>query len=271
MSALKNLIRIAFCMALILSSRPMHAQILGMGINFEKLNLPEPFLQNLENCTAYKFSQASTADEIKVKTTYSIAPDTDNRCHLHIDGETNVSVHISQDCRLTPEQAKTYAQALRDYQAKRYSPRWDGHRIEKDPDYLRAFAIMSDRQTCRFLRQKIDHTSEIRKNLTACKPTVQEEATASLKVERKIIKAENDKCLYTFQITQLNKDDAAGINSNISFTCKLDPERRDHYLKILENLVIPEEEGFDFSSVQRISVAEELNFILDNCDLDSAH
>lgn len=242
-----------------------------MGINFEKLNLPEPFLQSLEQCSAYKFSHAATNNNVEVKTTYSVAPAENKLCRLHIEGHTNVSVHISQDCTLTHEQAKNYAEALRRYQAKRYSPRWDGHKIEKDPDYLAAYAIMSDRKLCRFMRQEVDYTKKIRENLPQCTPTTQEEITALIKVERQIQKAQNDKCLYSFRITQMPKKDTAGTAHTVGFNCALDSALRERYLQILEALILPQEEGYDFSTVQRISVAEELNFILDNCALDTEH
>lgn len=268
MNALKNLIKLLYWSVALLLAQPLNAQILGMGINFEKLNLPEPFLQNLENCTAYQFSQTAVSDDIEVKTTYRIAPTQNSLCHLHIDGQTNVSVNILQDCKLTLSQAQTYADALRNYQKKSYSPRLDGAKIEKDPDYLRALKIMSDRHVCRFVRQKIDHTDKIRQNLEKCAPATQEETSASLKVERQIIGSEDDNCHYTFKITQLSKEDASNLREKLKFSCAFNAEQRARYLQILENLVIPEEEGYDFSSVQRISVVEELNFILDNCTLE---
>lgn len=268
MNALKNLIKI-FCTATIIFALPARAQILGMGINFEKLNLPEPFLQSLEKCSVYKFSQKAANSDIEVKTTYSVSPIENKLCHLHIDGHTNVLVHISQDCKLTPEQAKNYADSLRRYQAKGYSPRWDGHKIEKDPDYLAAFAIMSDRKLCRFVRQEVDYTKKIRQNLTQCAPVAQKEITASIKVERQILTEQDDKCLYSFKITQMPPKNSDNPERTVSFKCTLDTAQREQYLQILEALVLPEEEGYDFSTVQRISVAEELNFILDNCSLDT--
>ena len=268
MNALKNLIKTLVGVAAIALALPAQAQILGMGINFEKLNLPEPFLQSMEKCTPYKFSRTAKNDDISVKTTYSITPAADKQCRLYIEGHTNVSVHITQDCTFTPEQAQSYADALRRYQAKGYSPRWDGHKIEKDADYQAAYKIMSDRKICRFMRQKVDYTQEIRENLPQCTPVAQEEITASIKVNRQIHKTQEDKCLYSFTITQLPKDSAAAAKT-LTFDCALDAKQREQYLLILEALVIPEEEGYDFSAVQRISVAEELNFILDNCALNA--
>lgn len=250
---------------------PVQAQILGMGINFEKLNLPEPFLKSLEQCSHYKFSQTAANDDVEVKTTYSVAPTENKLCRLHIEGHTNVSVHISQDCTLTHEQAQKYADALRRYQAKGYSPRWDGRKIEKDPDYLEAFAIMSDRKLCRFVRQKVDYTQKIRENLPQCTPVTQEEITASIKVVRQILEAQDDKCLYSFKVTQMPKKNSADTERTVGFDCAFDSAKREQYMQILEALVLPEEEGYDFSTVQRISVAEELNFILDNCALDTKH
>ena len=107
--------------------------------------------------------------------------------------------------------------------------------------------------------------------LPQCTPITQEEITASIKVERQIQQEQNDKCLYAFKITQLPKKDSTETERTVIFNCALDLTLREQYLQILEALILPQEEGYDFSNVQRISVAEELNFILDNCALDTEH
>ena len=49
------------------------------------------------------------------------------------------------------------------------------------------------------------------------------------------------------------------------YACAFDDDKRKEYLTILEALVVPEEDGFDFSAVQRFTQASEMEFIYKNC------
>lgn len=209
--------------------------------------------------------------DVSVNTTYRIEPTDNNLCRLTIDGTTNVSVHITQNCDLSSEQAQTYAQALRRYQAKDYSPRWDGDRIETDEDYKTAYSIMSNRKICRFHREKIDHTQNIRAHLPTCTPGEETEITATVTANRKIIGKEKDTCLYRFSLKNRHTADNTKDENDkqIVFDCRLNSEQTAEYLQILDAMVIPEEDGYDFTAVQRISPVEEMNFILDNCTFNA--
>ena len=271
MNALKNLIKAVFGIGLTVAPFVANAQILSIGVEFEKLSLPEQFYRSLENCTAYTYTKPATTNNVSVSTTYNIEPTADGKCRLSVDGLTNVSVHITQNCDLTPEQAKTYAGALRRYQAKDYSPRWDGDRIEADEDYKTAYAIMSDRKICRFIRDKIDHTQKIRAALSSCASAKETETTAAVIAEREIIGKSEDICHYRFSLQNRKAaNDAKGEDDKqLVFDCHLNKEQTARYLQILETMVVPEEEGYDFAALQRISPAEEMNFILDNCTFDA--
>ncbi|MBR1825740.1 MAG: hypothetical protein IJ770_04045 [Alphaproteobacteria bacterium] len=267
MSELKNLIKTVWSASFILLSFSANAQILGIGVDFEKLNLPEQFYQSLENCTKYTYIKPAVFEDVAVSTTYSVEPMQNGSCRLSVDGTTNVSVHIAQECELTREQAKAYADALRRYQQKGYSPHWDDDKIETDADYKAAYAIMSDRKLCRFKRDKIDHTQQIRINLPSCTPAKQTELTAAITVKRQIVGKDDEDCLYTFmmQNDKISAKDKQESDKQIVFECRLNKQQTEQYVQILEAAVVPEEEGYDFSAVQRVSPAEEMNFILDYC------
>lgn len=285
MSVLKNRIIKVFAIFWALPLCSAHAQILNMGTNFEKLDLPEEFLQNLEKCTPYSGEKPYQRNAVKVNTTYQIIGLKNNLCVVKIDGSTNTSVNIHQECHLPPQTAATYAQALRRYQSRGYSPRWDGEWIEKNKDYQTALKIMSDTSLCRFYRDKIDYTQDIRDNLPNCQPSEQTETTAALKILRKIIGKDGDKCHYQMTVQHANPQAEEPLVKNLSdndenavpkhlaltFDCSFDSEQIAHYLQILEALVIPAEEGFDYSAVQRVSQQEETDFVMNNCILNTSN
>ncbi len=267
MSGLKYLTKAILCCFLLCAANHAKAQILGIGINFEQLNLPQEFYKSLKNCHAYSFQNPIKSDDIEVNTTYTIEPTAEKQCKLHIEGTTNTGVHITQDCSFTLAQATEYSNALHSYQSKGYSPRWDNRQIENDADYLAAYAIMSNRKICRFKRDKIDNTAEIRQNFPTCSAAKQTENTAAITATRKIVGKTEDLCHYQF-VLQNNKTTPAETESSrqITFDCRLNAVQIRKYLQILEATVVPSEEGYDFSAIQRISPAEEMNFILDNCE-----
>ena len=266
MSVLKKLINCAVLplLCIITSAK---AQILGIGVNFEKLNLPEEFLHSLQNCQTYKYEQPAAFENIKVNTIYNVITRDNGGCRLRVEGFTNTSVHIIQYCDLTAEKAAEYANALRRYQHKNFSPRWDGDKINSDEDYQAAYKIMADMSICRFHRDAIDNTALIRKNLPLCAPAEQTESSGNIKIRRQIIGTREEHCNYLFTVSQSSKE--APNSKTMSFSCRFDKAQSQRYLQILQSLVIEAEEGYDFSAVQRVSVAEELNFILDNCRMEA--
>lgn len=277
MKELKYLIKALAC--LLLLPTVADAQILNMGVNFEKLDLPAGFLQSLEKCAPYSGEKGYNRNDVKVNTVYQIIGMQNDLCVLKIDGSTNTSVNIHQECNLPLETAKTYAEALRRYQAKGYNPRWDEQYINKNRDYQTALEIMSDTKLCRFYRDKIDNTSVIRENLAACTPAEETEITAGLKVTRTIVGNEDESCRYrmTLQKAQTeeplvktlsdNLDDLVPEQLALIFECEFDKEKTDFYLQVLEAQVVPAEDGFDYSAAQRISPQEEIGFIFDSCIL----
>lgn len=278
MNALKYLIKV-LAVALIFPAVTAQAQILNMGVNFEKLSLPAGFLQSLEKCEPYSGEKVYRRNEVKVNTVYRIMGLQNDLCVLKIDGSTNTSVNIHQECNLPLDTAKTYAEALRRYQAKEYNPRWDEQYIQKNRDYQAALEIMSDTKLCRFYRDKIDNTQTIRENLSACNPAEEVEITAGLKVTRTIVGAQDEKCRYQMALQKAESEEplVKTLSDNaenfvpeqlaLVFECEFDKEKTDFYLQVLEAQVVPAEEGFDYSAAQRISPQEEIGFIMDSCIL----
>lgn len=278
MKELKYLIKV-LAVFWLLPTFSANAQILNMGVNFEKLDLPAGFLQSLEKCESYKGEKPYSRNEVKVNTVYQIIGMQNDLCVLKIDGSTNTSVNIHQECKLPLKTVATYAKALRRYQSKGYNPRWDEKYIQKNRDYQTALEIMSDTELCRFYRDKIDNTSVIRENLAACNPAEETEITAGLKVTRAIVGTDGKICRYRMSLQKAeteeplvkslsdNPEDFIPEQLELVFECEFDKEMTDFYLQVLEAQVIPAEEGFDYSAAQRISPQEEIGFIMDSCIL----
>ena len=50
------------------------------------------------------------------------------------------------------------------------------------------------------------------------------------------------------------------------YACSFNQEQQDEYLLLLESLVLPEEEGDNFTSVSNFSSKIELEFIINHCE-----
>lgn len=274
--------KIFLILALLLYSNSSRAQILNMSVNFAPLQLSEKFLQNLSECNIYAEEQSSELDGIKVKTSYMIGGLKNGICSLTVVGESNTDVKITQTCSLTAEQARDYATHLRKYQIHKYSPRFDKQRIPADKDYQAALQIMTNSNLCRIMRDKVDTTKDIRDNLGKCQKAQTLQILPDLQITRKIVGNEDNLCRYDFQVIRSNPDVRELIkimnNKNANelknivkiqfyFSCSFDDSKVYEYLDILENQIVPEEEGLDFSAVQRPDYSEEMTFIMNNCEL----
>lgn len=274
MSALKNLIRIST--VLLLYSGQGRAQILDMSVDFSPLQLSDDFLQSLSDCTPYQGAKNASYKNLEVRTVYNIAGIIDDKCVLKIDGYTNASVHITQTCSLTLDQAKEYSEALKNFQSKKYRPRFDQNNIAKDVDYKKAVRIMKNNKVCRFVRDEIDNTADIRKNLPDCISTESTENIMDSKVIRTINGFYDNKCHFSFKMWQ-PKPDTSHIAPQIlekappiddityHYDCEWTPEQIQSYIHILETFALPEEEGYNFHVIERANPWEEINFIINNC------
>lgn len=275
MSALKKLTKIS-ALATMFCGATAAAQILDMSVDLSELRLPDGFLDSLQACEPYKNEKSAEYENVKVRTEYEILGKEDGKCRLKIEGFTNSAVHITQDCELSLEQAQVYAEALRQYQRKHFSPRFDKLRIESNTDYQQALKIMSNPRLCRFIRDEIDHTADIREKLATCEPIVSVEEVLDAKITREIKGVEDSKCAYSFKLWQPPAD-TAGIGQDIlnkaeilsdinyHYECLWTEAQTMTYINILEALVLPEEEGYNFKAAMRPNPWEEMNFITHNC------
>ena len=258
------------------------AQILNMSVNFEPLHLSDDFLRNLAECRVYADEQASELDGVKVKTAYMVEGLKDGICRITVRGESNTDVIITQTCELSPQQASDYSSHLRKYQERHYSPRFDDKQIANDKDYQAALQIMTDRKLCRVIRSEMDPTKTIRRNLTTCSAAESVQILPNLQITRQIVKKEDELCLYDFQVIRanpetkelmriLNSKDVKELKKIVkiefNFSCSFTEEQIAEYTDILQNQVVPEEEGLDFSAVQRPDYSEEMTFIMNNCTM----
>lgn len=280
MKELKNLIKIIAIAVVLSLPYSAHAQILDMSVDLSPLQLTDDFLRSLYYCKQYHGEKTSSYEKINVKTVYDVLGMKDGKCQLKVEGFTNTSVHITQECNLTPEQAKEYADSLSNYQVNKFSPRFDEKRINSNEYYQKAMDIMGNPEICTILRDKIDHTSAIRANLPECLPVKKTEKVLDSKVMREIVGKEeiNERpmCHYRFTLWQ-PKPDVSHISPEVlekapelrdvefNYDCFWDEITKQKYFDVLDAFVIPEEEGYDFYAVDRPNSWEEIDFILHNC------
>ena len=251
-----------------------------MSVDLSPLQLTDDFLRSLYYCKLYHGEKTSSYEKINVKTVYDVLGMKDGKCQLKVEGFTNTSIHITQECNLTPEQAKEYADSLSNYQVNKFSPRFDEKRINSNEYYQKAMDIMGNPEICTILRDKIDHTSAIRANLPECLPVKKTEKILDSKVMREIVGKEeiNERpmCHYRFTLWQ-PKPDTSHISPEVlekapelrdvefNYDCFWDEITKQKYFDVLDAFVIPEEEGYDFYAVDRPNSWEEIDFILHNC------
>ena len=265
----------------VLCFKSAQAQILSINVEVDKFTLPDGFLTSLENCVPFHKERPLRRKDVVVNTIYTIDGLKGDYCSLHITGITNSSVEIHQDCELPADVAKTYSHALHRFQNKGYSPRWDERYIARDPDYKAALKIMSDPKYCRFYREEIDNTQNIRRNLAACMPTEQKEIASGLEFSREIIGIKGDSCIYKFTVQKTDKIDHILLKNIppaessyfsesmfLEYTCAFSEKQAEQYLHILESEVIPAEEDFDYAAVWHVAPLEELEFLRDNCSAE---
>ena len=277
MKELKNLIKVMAVAAALLQPCCAKAQILDMSVDLSPLQLSDDFLRSLYYCKPYYYEKSASYEKIRVKTSYEVLGMKDGKCGLKVDGFSNTSVHIAQICNLSPEQAKEYADSLSKYQVQKYSPRFDEKRINADENYQKAVDIMSDPEVCTVIRDKIDHTSDIRAYLPECQPIKSTEEILDSKVMREIVgKTEDNLCYFRFSLWQ-PKPDVSNISPEVlaqrpelrdvefDYECLWDENTKQQYFNILDAFVIPEEEGYDFYAVDRPNSWEEMDFILRSC------
>ena len=277
MKELKNLIKVMAVAAALLQPCCAKAQILDMSVDLSPLQLSDDFLRSLYYCKPYHYEKSASYEKVRVKTAYEVLGMKDGICGLKVEGFTNTSVHITQECNLSPEQAKEYADSLSKYQVQKYSPRFDEKLINADENYLRAMDIMSDPDVCTVIRDKIDHTSDIRANLPDCQPIKGTDEILDSKVMREIVgKTEDNMCHFKFSLWQ-PKPDVSHISPEVlakkpelrhvefDYDCLWDQNSKQEYFNILDAFVIPEEEGYDFYAVDRTNSWEEMDFILRTC------
>ena len=280
MLGLVNMRRFLYIFFLSFLTSQVNAQILNMSDTQEYLSVPIDFLKSIQDCNVYEQTVMSAPEGVETKMVYKVNGKKNGKCDVQIDGYTNVTVHINQSCLFTMEQAAEYANSIYRYQNKHYYFHKDLNRILYDPDYVAATKLMTDENICKFHRDGIDVTSEFRKKLADCTPYTETQHLESVDIVREIKAAVNGVCKIDVTFTQRLPNmelRAEKITSRMwehikkfkeahyPYSCSFNDDKRKEYLAVLEALVVPEEDGFDFSAVQRFSQISEMEFIYKNC------
>lgn len=281
MKELKNLIRIIAAAVALSLPYSAQAQILDMSVNLSLLHLTDDFLRSMYYCKPYEGERSVSNENVKVRTVYHVLGMREGKCQIKVEGFSNTSVHITQYCSLTPEQAKEYADSLSKYQVKKYSPRFDEKLINADPNYQKAVSIMNDPDTCTIIRDRIDNTHELRAKLPNCEPIKSSEEIMDSVVKRVIVgKTDSGLCKFLFTlwmpkpdtsfISPIAMDKFSQTNGEVKdvefkYECLWNKALQKEYFNILNTYVIPEELGYDFSAIERPNSWEEMDFIIRNC------
>lgn len=297
MKELKNLIKISALAGVVVWTNAVNAQILDMSVDLSSLRLTDDFLRSLYYCKPYHGEKSASYKKVRVKTVYDVSGMQDEKCKLKVEGFTNTSVHITQECSLTPEQAREYADSLSNYQAHNFNPRFDEQLINSNEHYQKAMKIMGNPDICTITRDKIDYTSEIRANLPECAPLKKTQEILGSKVTREIVgkeitkapdtrnvfqklinqNPEEEKCHFRFTYWE-PKPDTSKLSPEVlakapairdvefKYDCMWDNKTLQDYYNVLDTFVIPEEQGYDFYAAERPNSWEEMDFIIRNCE-----
>ena len=260
---------------------PAKAQILNIDKMAPTLELPQGFLDSLENCTEYNEVKSVIKDGIESKIRYVVREDNDQKCFLLVVADTDYYVHIEQDCTLPRKTAAEYAVALRKYTQKKYSLIKDTFRLNMDMNYIKASEIMQNSDLCHFTRRKVDNTKDIRDNLMKCNPATSEERVREGTIFRRIEgPEENSNCRMYFTLwipkpdisklkvkSEKDKKQLENLkDKKFTYLCSFDNDQRREYNRLLGSLVLPEEKGYDFTSVATFSNRLELAYIIHHCE-----
>ena len=147
-------------------------------------------------------------------------------------------------------------------------------------------SMMMDEEKCKYFREAIDLTKELRENLRTCSPYSATQETGPTKVVRTIIGPEDDGCAFEQEINQKQQDLSAIVGKEmpaelrdvlqdmpemkIKIKCNLSAEQLREYEEILEGMVIPAAESMEeaIPNMNDFNPRAEAEFMQQNCDVD---
>ena len=256
------LVIIALCYPLMAT-----AQILNLATRGDLASLPLEFFISLGSCENYEQSINTEDSGVSATTVYMVKKIDDNHCDLEVEAKTSIGVRIVQNCSFDKDKAYEYADALYQFQSKKYNTRRYMKQALQDENYQKAADIMSNEKYCHFFRDEIDNTKELRQKLIDCEPIKNNETTGNLWLIREIIGKEDDKCVFSFTIKRDAKDKKSTESEGVRYLCNFDEAVKKEYLAVLESMVILAEKGYNFTAVQRFGTKDELQFIGEHCEL----
>lgn len=258
-----------------------NAQILNIDKMAPTLNLSPDFLNSLEQCSDYTDQKSVFTDGSEASLRYEVKKDGAEKCRLIVVAETDHYVHIEQNCLFPLQTAAQYAIALRKFNDKHYSIIKETFELNKDENYKIAAEIMQNSDLCRFTRTEIDNTKGIRENLSACQKIKTEEKVKDGIITREIFGRDNNfNCHYDYTLwmpapdvshikttsAKLQKQLDNLSDMSFHYTCSFDDDDKREYILLLESLVLPQEEGYNFTSVGTFNSKIETEFIINHCE-----
>lgn len=269
----------------------VNAQVLDFSniVNAQKLS--DDFLQKLEKCTPYLETKKWEVNGLENILTYEIigkknvlednTDQDDLICELKIYSKSNNNVSSSSICSFDDLDLQMYVQALKKYNERTSYTLDNLPDVLSDENYIMATAIVMT--NCKAVREKIDNTENIRKNLISCNPYEETEKQGSVEITRKILGLNNNNCEFQYVVLQ-KKPDLKNISGDLAenlkelmakhpisdkiytYNCSFSEGKKQELLKILESMIIPEGDAMDFSYLENLNPQLEMEFLSNNCE-----
>ena len=271
--------------ACLLTALPVQAQMFDFSNMVQPIQISEEFVNNLTTCTPFEETKDTEFMGFDMHVTYNIKGKENDECMVEMYSET-MGINSLQRCHFTDEDIAMYVPALR-YVLENMEYTVEGsQKMMKNEKWQLAMSMMMDEEKCKYFREAVDLTKELRENLRACSPYSATQETGPTKVVRTIIGPEDDGCAFEQEINQKQQDLSAIVGKEmpaelrdvlqdmpemkIKIKCNLSAEQLREYEEILEGMVIPAAESMEeaIPNMNDFNPRAEAEFMQQNCDVD---
>ena len=269
----------------LLTALPVQAQMFDFSNMVQPIQISEEFVNNLTTCTPFEETKDTELMGFDMHVTYNIKGKENDECMVEMYSET-MGINSLQRCHFTDEDIAMYVPALR-YVLENMEYTVEGsQKMMKNEKWQLAMSMMMDEEKCKYFREAVDLTKELRENLRTCSPYSATQETGPTKVVRTIIGPEDDGCAFEQEINQKQQDLSAIVGKEmpaelrdvlqdmpemkIKIKCNFSAEQLRQYEDILESMVIPAAESMEeaIPNMNDFNPRAEAEFMQQNCDVD---
>lgn len=256
------------------------AQVLDVSDLVNSMKMSSEYLNHLEKCSPYQEKKTMDFMGLVQDSVYKVVGKSNEKCLIEITSQTNNNVRVVQKCLLDDQDLDVYVKALKELVKKTEYTLDNMPEMVSDENYLTAMGIiMTD---CESVRDEVDLTKEIRKNLVDCTPYTETEKQGNVEITRHIIGRNDAVCDYE-QMIFLPAPDLSKISGELveplknvqipdqrfSYKCSFSAEKLQEFINILQAMVIPAGDAMDFSILDEYNPKAEIDFISENCSLEN--